>query len=123
MTTTLAPGHIDKAREFIARSRYYSEQGDLHQASEKGWGAAAHIAKAVAHVNGLRYEHHDQFDGIIDFACQKYRQPRLESLGNAAHFLHHNYYKHPSMLNSDRISTNIGRIEEMVDVLVPFLIE
>ena len=123
MSTALAPGHIEKAREFLARSKEYLEQGDLHQASEKGWGAAAHIAKAVAHVNGLQYEHHDQFDGIIDFACQKYRQPSLESLGNAAHFLHHNYYKHPSMLNADRIDRNLGRIEVMVNVLVPFLTE
>ena len=121
MTTALVPGHIETAKEFLHRSRDYLAQGDLHQASEKGWGAAAHIAKAVAFTNGWEYEHHDQFDNVIDRASLKYRQPSLENLGNSAHFLHRNYYKHPSMLNSDRIRSNIDNVEAMVNILVPFL--
>ncbi|MCY4455272.1 MAG: hypothetical protein OXC56_03050 [Chloroflexi bacterium] len=41
-----------QAREFLTRSREYLAAGDLHQASEKGWGAAAHMAKAVAAAQG-----------------------------------------------------------------------
>ena len=123
MSTTFAPGHVEKAREFLARSKGYLEQGDLHQASEKGWGAAAHIAKAVAYVNGWEFEHHDQFDGIIDSASLQYQQPSLENLGNAAHFLHRNFYKHPSMLNQARIAANIDRVELMVNILAPFLVD
>ena len=34
-----------QAREFMLKSRQYLADGDLHQASEKGWGAAAWMAK------------------------------------------------------------------------------
>ena len=41
-----------QAREFLAKSRVFLTAGDLHQASEKGWGAAAHMTKAVALAQG-----------------------------------------------------------------------
>ena len=37
-----------QSRYFLAKSREYLADDDLHQASEKGWGAAAWMAKAVA---------------------------------------------------------------------------
>ena len=36
---TAIADHKAQAREFLARSREYLPAGDLHQASEKGWGA------------------------------------------------------------------------------------
>ena len=40
--------HAAQARDFLEKSREYLAAGDLHQASEKGWGAASHMVKAVA---------------------------------------------------------------------------
>ena len=37
-----------QSREFLTKGRTYLADGDLHQAAEKGWGAAAWMAKAVA---------------------------------------------------------------------------
>lgn len=121
-TTTFVPGYIDKAREFLARSKGYLEQGDLHQASEKGWGAAAHMAKAVAHANGWEYEHHGQFDGIITNARQRYRLPQLRNYGKSAHILHQNYYQHPSMLNADTIQEDIEDVENLLNALEPHVV-
>ena len=44
----VAANHVNQARDFLARSREYLTQDDLHQTSGKGWGAAAHMVKAVA---------------------------------------------------------------------------
>ncbi len=41
-----------QARIFLTKSRQYLTENDLHQASEKGWGAAAWMAKAVADAQG-----------------------------------------------------------------------
>ena len=41
-----------QAREFPAKGRQYLAAGDLHQVSEKGWGAVAPMAKAVAEAQG-----------------------------------------------------------------------
>ena len=123
MTTALVPGHIAKAREFLTRSKGYLDEGDLHQASEKGWGAAAHIAKAAAHANGWQYEYHDQFDIIIDNAANRYRQPRLRQYGDSAHGLHRNYYQHPSMLSAARIQSRISDVDNLVSILETFLVD
>ena len=121
MTTALVPGHIETAKKFLHRSKDYLAQGDLHQASEKGWGAAAHLAKAVAAENGWEYEHHDQFDSVIRNAAQKYRQPSLRRYGDSAHGLHRYYYLHPSMIDAESIRDRTGDVETMLNILVPFL--
>ena len=51
-------GHASQAREFLNKARGYLAAGDLHQASEQGWGAAAHMAKAVAPAQGWPHERH-----------------------------------------------------------------
>ena len=53
MTGEAVADHIALAEDFLAKSREHLDQGDLHQASEKGWGAAVHIIRAVAAANGL----------------------------------------------------------------------
>ncbi len=119
--TTAATGHIELARMFLERSKQYLKDGDLHQASEKGWGAAAHMAKAAAAANGRRYEHHDEFDSVIENARQRFRQPSLRRYGQAAHSLHRNYYRHPSLLDASTITEDIGDVELMLDTLQPFI--
>ncbi len=42
--TEAVADHVNQARDFLAKSREYLTQGDLHQASQRGWGAAAHMA-------------------------------------------------------------------------------
>ena len=121
MAAELVSGHVGKAQEFLARSRAYLAEDDLHQAAEKGWGAAAHIAKAVAEANDWTYERHEQFDGVIYDAAALYNEGELENLGNAAHFLHRNYYLHPSLLRRERISANIERVGAMMNILVGYL--
>ena len=119
--TTAVSDHIALAREFLRRSKEYLSEGDLHQASEKGWGAAAHIAKAAAASQGWEYEHHDQFDMVIQNARHKFRQPSLKQYGNSAQSLHRNYYKHPSFLDEKHIREDIDEVELMLNVLQPFI--
>lgn len=45
--------HRKISEEFMRRSKEYLSKGELLQASEKGWGAAAHAIKAYAASRGL----------------------------------------------------------------------
>ncbi len=117
MASQIAIDHVGLAKEFLERSKGYLSDGDLHQASEKGWGAASHIAKAVAVKNNWPYEHHNQFDTVIVNARQRYRLPQLRNYGRAAHILHQNYYQHPSLLNADTIQEDIDEVENLVNAL------
>ena len=80
MAAEIVADHVELARDFLERSKFYLAQGDLHQASEKGWGAASHIIKAVAAANNWEYERHDDFDSVVINARQRYRQPSLAAI-------------------------------------------
>lgn len=121
MTTNAVTGHVQLAEDFLQRSKDYLAAGDLHQASEKGWGAAAHIIKAVAAANGWEYEHHDQFSNVVMNARQRYRQPSLREMSRSAEALHVNYYKRRDLLNPDLIREDIADVEQMVNALLPHL--
>ena len=126
MATPQVTDHVDLAQEFLRRSKEYLESGDLHQASEKGWGAASHIIKAVAAANAARgweYEHHDHFDAVVQKARQWYRQPSLMRYADSAEQLHRNYYRRKIHLDADLIGERIGDVERMVVILVPFLMD
>ena len=122
MATEIVADHVELARNFLERSKYYLDRGDLHQASEKGWVAASHIIKAVAAANNWEYERHDDFDSVVINARQRYRQPSLRVYGNSAHSLHRNYYKRSLLLNASVIQEEIDDVERMVNILQPFLV-
>ena len=122
MATEIVADHVELARNFLERSKSYLAQGDLHQASEKGWGAASHIIKAVAAANGWEYESHDQFENVVVNARQRYRQPGILDMSRAGEALHKNYYKRSLLLNANIIREDIEKVERMVNILQPFLV-
>ena len=73
-----------QAREFLVKGRQYLAAGDLHQASEKGWGAAAHITKAVALAQGWQYSRHSHFHRIMIQARQLTGNARIPDLHGRA---------------------------------------
>ena len=50
--TTRVDYHSETAGVFLTKAGGYLAEGDLLQASEKGWGAAAQMVKAVAEARG-----------------------------------------------------------------------
>lgn len=121
MVSSAVTDHLKLARDFLVRSKQYLAEGDLHQASEKGWGAASHAIKAVAAANGWDYEHHDQFDNVVVNASQRYRQPRLTRLADAAHALHVSFYKREEFIDAGATGRRIADIDAMVNTLEPFI--
>ena len=48
-----------QSRHLLTQALRELDQGDLVQASEKGWGAAAQMVKAIAEQRGWRHRAHD----------------------------------------------------------------
>ena len=123
--TTPADNHVEiadyesQAREFLSNSRDFLAVGNLHQASEKGWGAAAHMAKAVATAQGWQYETHADFSEVMYQASQLAGNPRIQELRSIANELHHNYYRRKRHLNAGAIGADVERIAELLEVLHP----
>ena len=108
-----------QAQEFLANSRDFLVAGNLHQASEKGWGAAAHMAKAVAVAQGWEYETHSDFSEVMNQARLLANNPRISELRSVANELHINYYKRKRHLNSTAIREDLERIAELLEMLYP----
>ena len=67
--------------------------GDVLQASEKGWGAAAHTVKAIAEQRGWRHERHGDLFTVARGVADELEQPRIRELFSLASVLHRNFYE------------------------------
>ena len=108
-----------QARQFLAKSREYLGEGDLHQASEMGWGAAPGMAKAVATAQGWEYSRQDRFSVVLDNARGKNWDDRLQALRSIANELHGNYYKREFLLNAEFIGLDLDSIVKLLGILDP----
>ncbi len=108
-----------QAREFLAKSRKYLADDDLHQASEKGWGAAAWMAKAVADAQGWEYQKHPQFSVVLNNARRVTGEIRLLGMAGIANDLHGNVYTRKRFLDPESIALSLDQIAILLDILEP----
>ena len=109
----------NQAWDFLAKGRQYLADGDLHQASEKGWGAASHMAKAVAENQGWEYDSHAGFSAVINQARHLTGNDALRGLRSIANELHGNYYKRKKFLDAEIIGRDIESVAELLGILTP----
>ena len=108
-----------QARDFLARSWVYLQENDLHQASEKGWSAAAWMAKAVAEAQGWQYRRHDEFFPVVRSCQELAGDDRLRHFASLANMFHGFYYTRKRLLNAETIRENLTDIQTMLDILEP----
>ena len=108
-----------QAYAFLGRAREYLASDDLHQASEKGWGAAAWMVKAVAVTQGWEYRQHAQFGVVMYNASDLTGNDLLLDLSDTAYRLHRNYYTRKRFLSSRTIAHSLDRMAELLDTLEP----
>ncbi len=77
------------------------DEGDLLQASEKLWGAAAQALKSVAERRGWKHDSHAQFYNIMAALERETDSDRLRRDFGIAAELHTNFYE--NWLNEDQI--------------------
>ena len=91
MTTTHS--YVDTSREFLARARAYLDEGDLLQASEKGWGAAAQMVKAAADARGWPHRTHRDLYAAVRRLVAETGDRDLRAGFRMANELHMNFYE------------------------------
>ena len=111
--------HVNQARDFLAKSREYLNQGDLHQASEKGWGAAALMVKAVAIARGWEYERHSDFSQVLNSAYLATGEDQIRLLRGIPNELHGNFYQRKRFLHADDIGDSLAEVATLLDILEP----
>ena len=108
-----------QAREFLVKSRQYLAEDDLHQAAEKGWGAAAWMAKAVAVAQEWEYNRQAQFNVVMYQAQDLCGDARLDDLRGTANELHGYFYTRKLFLRADVIGRGLDRMALLLDILMP----
>ena len=111
--------YSQQARDFLVKSRQYLAEDDLHQAAEKGWGAAAWMAKAVAVTQEWEYNRHAQFNVVMYQAQDLCGDARLDDLRATANELHGYFYTRKLFLRTDVIGRGLDRMALLLDILTP----
>ena len=105
----------------FAQARKELDDGDLRQASEKGWGAAALMLKAIAEQRGGDWEHsrHRHFAIAAARLRSELGNRDVMRLFNVAESLHGNYYEDhfPPAVVSESLD-DVERFLELLDPLV-----
>ena len=83
----------EASRRFLTQAHAELEAGDLQQASEKAWGAAAQMVKAAATVRGWEHDQHRHLWVAARELSNEAGDPEIHDLFGVAHNLHTNFYE------------------------------
>ncbi len=95
------------------------DEGDLEQASEKGWGAAAKIVKAIADERGWGHHTHRDLYDAVDNLVKETGDNELVTLFIVASSLHTNFYE--NWYPREFVASGIRQVERFVDKVEPIL--
>ena len=107
--------YASQSREFIILAGQELEQGDLLQASEKAWGAAAADIKAVAEMRGWQHNAHTLIRAAAWRISREYRRPQIMGMIARANDLHQNYYEY--YLAEEEVTEGIAQVAELLSIL------
>ena len=88
-----AARYRDQGQRFLTQAREEFVREDLMQASEKGWGAAAQLAKAVGAERGWRHHSHGSLFEVVRRLAEEMEDEALRADFDVAGALHANFYE------------------------------
>ena len=115
LTLATVDFHIETSRRMLEQAGRELGAGDVLQASEKGWGAAAHTVKAIAEQRGWRHERHGDLFSVVRRIVAESGQPRIMDLFHIANGLHANFYE--GWLVQEDVERGLGQVGELLGVL------
>ena len=108
--------------ELLDKAGDYFRDGDLRQASEKGWGAAAQTVKAVAEnwkAHGARHRSHWHLTALVNGLSAIDPASQIEGAFRDAQELHENFYEND--LVRPAVSAYLARVMLLVNSMQVWL--
>ena len=109
----------ERSRAFLMKAREELEAGDFEQASEKAWGAAALMVKAVAQQRGKPHRQHVFLSRLVDDLVEETGDEELDRLFDRANSLHSNFYE--DEFRARAVRRRLPDIELFVEKMVAIL--
>ncbi len=119
--TTRTTYHTNTANEFLVKAHGYLADGDLLQASEKGWGATARMVKAVAETRGWRHSSHGDLYRIVERVAEELGDTRVSILFRSANALHQNFYE--GYMPEPAVANGLSDVDEITALLATLIAE
>ena len=107
------------SEHFLSQAGQELVAGDLQQASEKGWGAATQILKAIAEQRGWEHNRHRHYLSITSRLRAETGDGDIRRLFNTASALHENFYENEMM--AEDVADGLADVKALVDKLLPLL--
>ena len=107
------------SEHFLAQARQELADGDLPQASEKGWGATAQVLKAIAEQRGWEHNRHRHHLVTVSRLRAETGDGDIRRLFGVANLLHENFYEND--METDDVVDGLDDVEALMDKLIPLL--
>jgi len=107
------------SREFLTKAEAALAQEDLLQASEKGWGAAAQMVKAVAEQRGWPHNGDRSTYEVINRLLQETGDRELATLFHVAGSLRSNSYE--NWLPAEMVQSGLKHVQKFMNKLAGLL--
>ena len=107
------------SEHFLAQARRELADGDLPQASEKGWGATVQILKAVAEQRGWEHNRHRHYHRAASRLRAETGDGDIFRLFAVASALHENFYEND--MDADLVAESLDDVEALLGKLRPLL--
>ena len=106
--------------QLLRQAREELAAGDVRQASEKGWGAAAQIVKAIAARRAWDHQGHRELFLAVDRLRTETGDPDVRRLFDVASALHVNFYE--DWRTSEAVAEALDDVERFVHMLEPLVL-
>ncbi len=104
--------YIEGSQTLLQQAQAELERGDLRQASEKAWGAAAQAVKAVGEERGWNHSGHAMLFDIVAQVNDERRRRRISRLFIAANQLHINFYE--DLMEEEDVRYGIDTVQALL---------
>ena len=107
------------SEHFLEQARGELAEGDLPQASEKGWGAVVQILKAVAEQRGWEHTRHRHHLVTTSRLRSETGDADIRRFFNSASALHENFYE--NTMEASEVAVGLDDVEVLMDKLILLL--
>jgi len=107
--------HLKLSEKYLRDAEDFLAKGDYVQASEKAWGAAAQMVKAVAAREGRVLRSHRELHEYVAELSRKMGDREVVRLWLAASSLHQNFYE--NWLPGDAVKSAVEDVKVFVEKL------
>ena len=107
------------SEHFLAQARRELADGDLPQASEKGWGATVQILKAIAEQRSWEHSRHHHHLVTANRLRSETGDGDIRRFFNSASALHENFYE--NHLDAAAVAESLDDVATLLAKLTPLL--